>query len=55
MGNKEDPSLPNWKKTEAQANAEGWFMVDGDPTHWINPSTKQEIKGRDHRSKKEGK
>lgn len=51
MANTEDKTLPNWRKTEKQCNDEGWFMVNGDPTHWKNRDTKEEIFGKDHKKK----
>lgn len=55
MANKEDRTLPNWRKTEEECAKEGWKMVGGDPTHWENEKTGEVIKGRDYKEKKGGK
>lgn len=52
MANKEDPTLPNWQKTQEQYEKEGWRMIGDDPLHWENIRTGITI---DKRPKKGGK
>lgn len=51
MANTIDRTLPNYCKSAEQVASEGWEMVGGDPTHWRNRNTKEEIKGRDYNPK----
>lgn len=43
MPNKEDRTLPNWQRTPAEYEAEGWRMVDGNPLKWENVNTGEKI------------
>lgn len=51
----DQPDLPNYRRTEEQANRSGWYMVDGNPEHWIHIRTNEELFGLNYKKPKQEK